>query len=162
MGLYGITSGSHCQYCLYGYGMGRKKTIALRVEYPEGRGKNRLIEGQQRHSAEKIYSAAKDKILVSQELHDAGHYGDSISRCYYAAFHLVTLTLYLHGKSFSSHSQLIGAFNREIVASGFISRDTGKALHRLLERRQRADYDVFELPGFEDSLQSIEDIKLIL
>jgi uncharacterized protein (UPF0332 family) len=43
--------------------------------------------------------------------------------------------------SFSSHSQAIGAFNREFVKTGVFPGDTARKIQRLFEDRQTADYD---------------------
>jgi hypothetical protein len=42
---------------------------------------------------------------------------------------------------FSSHSQAIGAFNREFVKTGGFEAGTSRKLQRLFEDRQIADYD---------------------
>lgn len=42
-------------------------------------------------------------------------YDDAVSRSYYAVFHAISALLFTKGLSFSSHSQTIGAFNKEFV-----------------------------------------------
>lgn len=43
---------------------------------------------------------------------------------------------------FSSHAQLVGAFNKQLVATGILQDDLARSLRELFELRQAADYDV--------------------
>ena len=70
-----------------------------------------------------------------------GFYGKAASRAYYAVFHAVCAVLAGQGLSFSSHSQAIGAFNRELVKTGVFPSDTARKIQRLFEDRRTADYD---------------------
>jgi uncharacterized protein (UPF0332 family) len=54
------------------------------------------------------------------------------------------MVMYLNGKAYSSHSQLIGAFNKELVANAALPKSVGKALRLLFDLRQTADYDFYQ------------------
>ena len=109
-----------------------------------------------------MFAAAMEKLTVAKSLRDNGYSNDALSRSYYAAFHAVSLLLFLHGQSFSRHGQLIGAFNREFIATGRLPRELGKVIVRLFDQRQTADYDVFEHVSQEEADQSISDAEMLI
>jgi uncharacterized protein (UPF0332 family) len=109
-----------------------------------------------------IFAAAMEKLTVAKNLRDNGYLKDALSRAYYAAFHAVSLLLFLHGQSYSRHGQLIGAFNREFIATGKLPKELGKAIVRLFDQRQTADYDVFEHVSQEEADQSISDAEILI
>jgi uncharacterized protein (UPF0332 family) len=84
---------------------------------------------------------ADEKLHAAQRELKDGFYGESASRAYYAVFHAVCAVLAGKGMAFSSHSQAIGAFNRELVKTGIFPGDTARKIQRLFEDRQTADYD---------------------
>lgn len=84
-------------------------------------------------AAEMLASAQRDLAMAS--------WGDAASRAYYAAFHAVSAVLATRGLSYASHSQALGAFNRELVKAGDFPLGTTRQLQRLFEDRQTADYD---------------------
>lgn len=88
-----------------------------------------------------MLNKADEKLAVAKKDFELGFYGDTASRAYYAAFHAVSAVLAEKGLSFSSHAQLLGAFNREFVKTGVFPSDTFRKIQRLLEDRQVADYD---------------------
>lgn len=73
-----------------------------------------------------IFATAMEKLTVAKNLRDNGYLKDALSRAYYAAFHAVNLLLFLHGQSYSRHGQLIGAFNRDFIATGNSRKNLGK------------------------------------
>lgn len=89
-----------------------------------------------------VVSKAKQKLAAARDLLAAGHWDDASSRAYYAAFHAVTAVLLARGLTFSSHGQLIGAFNRECVKTGEFTRADSRVLRRLAEDREIGDYGV--------------------
>lgn len=89
-----------------------------------------------------LEESSRSRLLVARELLDRGHFSDAVSRAYYAAFHAATLLFYCSGRTFSSHAQLVGAFNREFVSTHLLPEETARTLRDLFELRQAADYDV--------------------
>jgi len=87
-------------------------------------------------------SQARSRLNVACELHTMGHFEDAVSRAYYAAFHAASLLFYCTGRTFSSHAQLVGAFNKEFVFPGLLPGEMARSLRDLYELRQTADYDV--------------------
>jgi uncharacterized protein len=54
----------------------------------------------------------------------------------------VTAALLTKRLVFSSHSQVIGAFNREFVKTGMVPPEFSKDIQILFDDRQSGDYDV--------------------
>lgn len=92
-------------------------------------------------SLKAIMAKAEEKLASAERELAAGFPGEASSRAYYAAFHAITAILATRGLSFSSHTQTIGAFNREFVKSGVFPAETTWRLQRLFEDRQTEDYD---------------------
>lgn len=62
-----------------------------------------------------MLSKAREKLKTARIDFDNERYDDSVSRSYYAVFHAISAVLLSKGLHFSSHSQTIGAFNKEFI-----------------------------------------------
>ena len=100
-------------------------------------------------------SQALSRLEVAQQLHDMGYFADAVSRVYYAAFHAATLLFYCTGRTFSSHAQLIGAFNKEFAFTGFLPKQLARFLRDLYELQQGADYDVHRSMNVSESERAL-------
>ena len=109
-----------------------------------------------------MIATAREKLRAAEELTRAGFFNDSLSRAYYAAFHAVSMLLFLKGLSFSKHGQVLGAFNKEFVATGILPSALGKAIGNLFDERQSADYDVFQEASNDDASSGIADARAII
>lgn len=90
------------------------------------------------------------------------HGGDAASRAYYAAFHAVSAVLLSKGITLSSHSKVLGSFNKEFVHTGFFPHEFTTILTRLFEDRQMGDYDFTPGVTKEEANQDIEDaVKIV-
>lgn len=90
---------------------------------------------------ETMLAKADEMLSSARRALEAGVFGDAVSRAYYAVFHALPACLATHGLVFSSHSQAIGAFNREFVRTDVFPAETSRKLQRLFEDRQVADCD---------------------
>ncbi len=72
------------------------------------------------------------------------------------------MLLFLYDQAYSRHGQLIGAFYRDFIATGKLPKELGKALGRLYDKRQTADYDVFDRASLEDADQGTMDAEEII
>ena len=90
---------------------------------------------------EAILAKADEMLVSASRAVETGAWGDAASRAYYAVFHAISAVLATRGLSYSSHSQALGAFNREFVKTGVFAPATTRQLQRLFEDRQIADYD---------------------
>lgn len=88
-----------------------------------------------------ILKKAFGKLTTAKIDFENNRFDDSVSRAYYAAFHAVSAVLLSKGLHYSSHSQVIGNFNKEFVKSGIFPVRFTKILQQLFEERQTGDYD---------------------
>lgn len=84
------------------------------------------------------------------------------SRAYYAAFYAVSALFALEGKSFTRHSALEIAINRELVKAGSWSLELGKMYSFLLKLRATGDYGGEVHVGPQEAAQAVAGSCLIL
>ena len=106
--------------------------------------RERIIEYWRKRARECLDDAKL--LLENKGLHSA------VNRIYYALFYQVSALLLAKGLSFSKHSGVLAAFNREFVKTGKIDKELGKFYNRMFEHRRTGDYG--ELVEFEE-----EDVK---
>ena len=80
----------------------------------------------------------------------------------YSAFHAISALHLAQGKSFSSHAQSIGRFNKDFVQHGIFPREFTAVLTRLFEDRQSGDYDLSGIITEEEARLDVGDAKRIL
>jgi uncharacterized protein (UPF0332 family) len=109
-----------------------------------------------------MLALADEKLRAARLLLDGRAWGDASSRAYYAAFHAVSAALLSRSETYSSHAQVLGAFNRGFVHPGLFPRDFTTLLTRLFENRQSGDYDV--MPGVTEAeaRQDVADAQRIV
>jgi uncharacterized protein (UPF0332 family) len=90
---------------------------------------------------EELLAHARSKLDAARVLLAAQAFGDAASRAYYGAFHAVSAALLARGHTYSSHAQVLGAFNCIFVHTGEFPREFTTILARLFEDRQTGDYD---------------------
>lgn len=120
------------------------------------------MDDSQEKTCQLMISMAKEKLHAADELVKAGCYNDALSRCYYGAFHAVSMILYLKGQTYSRHGQVLGAFNRDFIASGLLPKELGKALGSLFDSRQSADYDVFQHATQDEAKLCLQEARSIV
>jgi len=81
---------------------------------------------EKKYEVASIYKKALEKIETAQLLLKNLRNDDAVSRAYYAVFHGISAVLLSKGIAFSSHSQVIGVFNREFVKTGVFPADFSK------------------------------------
>jgi uncharacterized protein (UPF0332 family) len=114
-----------------------------------------------------VLAIAEEKLRAAQLLIAGKAWGDASSRAYYAAFHAVSAALLSRGETYSSHAQVLGAFNRRFVHRRFVHpglfpKAFTAILTRLFEDRQIGDYDI--LPGVTEAeaRQDVADAQRII
>jgi uncharacterized protein (UPF0332 family) len=83
---------------------------------------------------------AKQALLAARTLLEGGHYGDSVTRAYYAMLYAARALLSSKGVQPRTHGGVLRALGLHYVGKGLMSRDMVASLGRALEARQRADY----------------------
>jgi uncharacterized protein (UPF0332 family) len=72
-----------------------------------------------------LLAHARAKLEAARVLLAARAPGDAASRAYYGAFHAVSAALLARGQAYSSHAQVLGAFNRDFVHAGTFGHTCG-------------------------------------
>lgn len=83
---------------------------------------------------------SEESLAPAQAEFAAGRFSFAANRAYYVAFYAASALLLWHGKRFVKHAGLRSAVHRDLVKRGLLTVEWGKALDRLFESRQRADY----------------------
>jgi uncharacterized protein (UPF0332 family) len=109
-----------------------------------------------------MLSSARERLRAARINQDQGLFNDSTSRSYYAAFHSVNAVLFSQDLIYSSHSQVVGGFNKNFVKTRIFSIESGKALTRLFNLRQKADYDIYTRYSSEESEEALRLAELVL
>lgn len=112
--------------------------------------------------AARLLAHARSKLEAARVLLAARAPGDAASRAYYAAFHAVSAVLLAGGQAYSSHAQVLGAFNRDFVHPGTFPRDFTAILTRLFEDRQTGDYDPTASLDMDEAEHDVLDAQRIL
>lgn len=107
----------------------------------------RLLVNQQIAKAEKFLSQADD--MCNQCLWDLAS-----NRYYYSCFHIVQGLFISDGISAHTHAGIITQFSLHYVKSGKIDPMYGSFLSRLLQLRQKADYNC----AYDITKNDVEDI----
>lgn len=105
---------------------------------------------------------ARRKLQAARILLSGGAPADAASRCYYAAFHAVSAVLLARGLAYSSHSQVLGAFNRDLVRPGHFPPEFTTILTRLFEDRQTGDYDPTPGLGPDEASRDLADAERVV
>jgi hypothetical protein len=109
-----------------------------------------------------LLAHARGKLEAARVLLEAHAPGDAASRAYYAAFHAVSAALLARGQAFSSHAQVLGAFNRDFVHAGTFPREFTAILARLFEDRQTGDYDPTASLDAGEAERDVQDAQRIV
>ncbi|MBN2444299.1 MAG: HEPN domain-containing protein, partial [Spirochaetales bacterium] len=86
----------------------------------------------------------------------------SVNRIYYASFYMLSALAIKFDFNTSKHTQLIGWFNKNFVASNKIEVEHGKAVMQLFELRMKADYDVYATFTKEQTIELYEKCKKLI
>jgi len=105
---------------------------------------------------------ADEKLKRAEEDVADGYPDDAVSRAYYAVFHAITAVLATRGLSFSSHSQTIGAFNREFVHTGLFPKGVTQTVRQMFEHRQAGDYEWAQSVDAKTAADDVAAAKLLL
>jgi uncharacterized protein (UPF0332 family) len=89
----------------------------------------------------------------------AGRADFAVNRAYYAAFYAASALLLRDGHRFVKHSAVRSALHRHYVKTGIVKPEWGRIFDRLLDSRQRGDYQ--ELVEFdpEEAAQLLRDAR---
>ncbi len=94
---------------------------------------------------------ATETLEVANDCLKNGHYRDAINRSYYAAFYAAKAVLAIEEVDFKRHKDVVAYFNKEYIATEKLSKDTGRKLARLQQKREKSDYDDFFIASREEA-----------
>ncbi len=107
-------------------------------------------------------NTAEETLVVAQECLGNNHYKDAINRSYYAAFYAARAVLAIEGVDFKRHKDVVAHFNKEYVSTGKVSKDLGRLLARLQQKREQSDYDDFFIASREEAEKQLTNAILIV
>ena len=105
---------------------------------------------------------AKDSLEVAKQLHKQNHYNDAASKAYYAVFHSLQAASLTKGLSFSKHSAVMSAFNKEFIYGGVFAKNFYDKIVRLFHDRQIGDYEYEKYINHESSEADVGDAEAII
>ena len=108
-----------------------------------------------------IYKS-RDSMKVARELHKQGHYNDAASKSYYAVFHALQAILLTKNMSFSKHTAVLSAFNKDFIYKGIFPQEFYKKIVRLFKDRQIGDYEYEKAIEEEASQEDVDDAEMII
>lgn len=126
----------------------------------------------QQHEMDDIGGAkelAKHRISVAYEdlnaavrSIEAEDFRTANNRAYYAIFHAISACLALVFKSYKSHAQTLGAFNKEFVNKGVFPRELARKISRAQEVRHESDYSDFYIVSKDEAREQVETAKEVV
>ena len=112
---------------------------------------------------------ARHRLQVAKEdLADAEHslreerYRNANNRAYYAIFHAISACLALKFKSFKSHAQTIGYFNKEFVHTGIFPSNLAQKISHAEKVRNASDYEDFYIVDKAKTQEQVENARQIV
>lgn len=121
--------------------MARRASFSIWLEHRTRRDRCMTSQSAEPAILRAMLGKADEKLSAARAANWDGFFGEAASCSYYAAFHAASAVLAQKGLAFSSHAQVMGAFNREFVKTAILPADTTRRIQRLFEDRQTADYD---------------------
>lgn len=105
---------------------------------------------------------AKEHLEAAELLLEKGYFRDSISRSYYAFFDVVAALLAIKGVITKTHAGALQQLGLYYIKTGILSEDSGKTMRRLLEARQKADYEWQIDFTKKEALASSQEAKIFI
>lgn len=95
--------------------------------------------------------AAEERLTVSKNLADDGHYKISVTNSYYAIFNAVRALLSEAHLDFKKHSAVISYFRREYIKTGLLDIKFSDYIGDAFSARQYSDYADFFIVSREQA-----------
>jgi uncharacterized protein (UPF0332 family) len=100
-----------------------------------------VLDSGKREELAGLWLKSRTRLSAAEGLLREGFFDDAVNRSYYAVFTAMVMVHVLHDEQWSSHSAVIGNFNKKYVLGGAFPRTTGRFINELFGLRQKADYD---------------------
>ena len=96
------------------------------------------------------YQRATETLAEVPFLKQQGYYNTAVNRLYYACYYAAVALLVKHGINPGTHAGVKQMLGLHFVATGRLSRESGRAFSLLFERRHSSDYDDFAYSSAEE------------
>lgn len=113
--------------------------------------------------------AAAERLTVSKNLADDGHYKISVTNSYYAIFNAVRALLSEAHLDFKKHSAVISYFRREYIKTGLLDIKFSDYIGDAFSARQCSDYADFFIVSreqaetqYQHAVEFVEAVKAYL
>jgi len=118
-----------------------------------------VTDDNRRQNLREELERAEQALRAAEALLGQGLHADSMSRAYYAAFHLVRALLVTRGVEPRSHRGALHLLNREFVRTGLLTSSHNRLLGALQRSRELADYDAAAVFSADDARQQLDDAR---
>ena len=105
---------------------------------------------------------ANEMLAVAEQNLRNGYHASVVNRAYYAIFYAANAVLATVGEARSKHSGVISLFRKLFIKSGKLPTELSDIYGRILDNRQRGDYDLGSQVGAEQAESDIEDARLFV
>jgi len=102
---------------------------------------------------------AKEMLAVAEQNLRNDFYTSAVNRAYYAIFYAANAMLATIGEARSKHSGVISLFRNRFVKTGDLPVELSDIYGRVLDNRQRGDYDLGLQMDEEQAKTDIEDTR---
>lgn len=102
-----------------------------------------LSNEEKNHLIDCRLNQAKESLEIAEVLIKLPNYPTALNRIYYSVFYCLLAVGLKYDYKTSKHSQLIGWFNKNFIATGKMESKYGKIIRKAYEYRLMADYDAF-------------------
>jgi len=107
------------------------------------------------------WQRAQRMLVSARQLADTDP-DSSASRAYYAAFHALTALFALRQQTYTRHSAIRAALHRELIQTGQLDVDMGRAYDLLMDLRETGDYGGLTKVTSENAQTAIEKAQAFL
>jgi uncharacterized protein (UPF0332 family) len=99
---------------------------------------------------------ADEALAAARREHQAGDFGLTINRVYYASFYAACALMLAEGRSFTKHAGVRSAVHQLLVKPGRLSSELGEFYDRAFDDRMEADYQIVTPPDAQAVMQQVE------
>jgi uncharacterized protein (UPF0332 family) len=99
---------------------------------------------------------ADEALAAARREHQAGDFGLTINRVYYACFYAACAVMLAEGRTFTKHAGLRSAVHQHLVKPGRLSSELGEFYDRAFDDRMEVDYQIVAPPDADSAMQQVE------
>lgn len=108
------------------------------------------------------YRRSQETLAEVPSLKQLGYYNTAVNRLYYACYYAAVALLIRHGINPGTHAGVKQMIGMHFVATGRMSRETGRSFSLLFERRHSSDYDDFAYSTEEEVNELLPKAKAFI